>query len=41
MKEIELRKRGLQQAMKEAERPSHRNVVRLQEYWMGADGKDM
>jgi serine/threonine protein kinase len=45
LKEIDLRKPGMQQAMKEVETmtslPPHRNVVRLHEHWMSKDGKDM
>ena len=45
LKEIDLRKPGMHQAMKEVETmtklPPHRNVVRLYEHWMSKDGKDM
>ena len=45
LKEIDLRKPGLHQAMKEVEAmmklPSHRNIVRLHEHWMSADSEDM
>jgi serine/threonine protein kinase len=45
MKEIDLRKPGMQHAMKEVETmtalPPHRNVVRLHEHWKSKDGKDM
>jgi serine/threonine protein kinase len=44
-KEIDLRKPGLQQVMKEVETmmklPPHRNIVRLYEHWFSADRKDM
>ena len=45
MKEIDLRKLGMQLAMKEVETmtrlPPHPNIVRLHAHWMSADGKDM
>jgi len=45
MKEIDLRKLGSKQVMKEVETmmklPPHRNIVQLHEHWMSADGKDM
>ena len=45
MKEIDLRKPGLQLAMKEVDTmmqlPPHPNIVRLHEHWMSASGKDM
>jgi serine/threonine protein kinase len=45
LKEIDLRKPGMHQAMKEVETmtklPPHRNVVRLYEHWMSKSGKDM
>ena len=45
LKEIDLRKPGLQNVMKEVQTmmtlPPHRNVVRLYEQWMSDDGKDM
>jgi serine/threonine protein kinase len=45
LKEIDLRKPGMQQAMKEVETmtklPPHRNVVRLHAHWMSSDSKDM
>ena len=45
LKEISLRKPGLQQVMKEVETmtklPLHRNIVRLYDHWMSADGEDM
>ncbi len=45
LKEIDLRKPGLQRVMEEVETmmklPPDRNVVRLHEHWMSDDGKDM
>ena len=45
MKEIDLRKPGLQQMMKEVDTmmklPPHPNIVRLHDHWKSADGKDM
>ncbi len=45
MKEIDLRKPGLQNVMKEVQTmmtlPPHRNIVQLHDHWMSADCKDM
>ena len=45
MKEIDLRKPGLQQVMKEVETmmklPPHPNIVKLHAHWMSVGGKDM
>ena len=45
LKEIDLRKPGLQHVMKEVETmmqlPPHPNIVRLHEHWLSASGKDM
>ena len=44
-KEIDLRKPGLQNVMKEVQTmmtlPPHRNIVQLHEHWMSDDGQDM
>ena len=45
LKEIDLRKPGMQQVMKEVETmkrlPSHRNIVKLHDHWESASKKDM
>ena len=45
LKDIDLRKPGLQQAMKEVETmmklPPHPNIVRLHAHWTSASGKDL
>ena len=45
LKEIDLRKPGMQQVMKEVETmkrlPSHRNIVKLYDHWESASKKDM
>ena len=45
LKDIDLRKPGLQQAMKEVDTmmklPPHPNIVRLHAHWTSASGKDL
>ena len=45
LKEIDLRKPGLQQVMKEVDTmmqlPPHPNIVRLHAHWTSASGKDL